>query len=83
MNEAVFDGRRYLRVELVATWYEVEVAWIEEACSWGVLARALRRERELWIAGDELDRLAQAVALHRHHAMELAAIAAWLGQPAP
>jgi hypothetical protein len=81
MNEVILAGERYLRVDLVAAWYEVEVAWIEQAQEWGLIARLRRHESALWIPVDELDHLARTVALHRHYALEIEAIAGWLNQP--
>ena len=64
-------GETFLTIELVAECYEVEVAWVREVYDLGVLGPGIPLEDTIAIQAAMLDRVASALRLCRHHAVEL------------
>ena len=68
-------GERYLRVEVVAQWYRVDVAFLEEAGELDLLEFETASGEQPLLAEHELDRLAQLLHWHWLTGLELEALA--------
>jgi len=68
-------GERYLRVEVVAQWYRVDVAFLEEAGELDLLEFETAAGERPLLAEHELDRLAQLLHWHWLTGLELEALA--------
>jgi len=68
-------GERYLRVEVVAQWYRVDVAFLEEAGELDLLEFETAAGERPLLAEHELDRLAQLLRWHWLTGLELEALA--------
>jgi hypothetical protein len=55
----LLHGERYLRLAVVAQWYDVEVAFLEEAVELELLEVERADDREVVVAEQALDRLAE------------------------
>ena len=68
-------GERYLRIEVVAQWYHVDVAFLEEAGELDLLEFEPDAEARPLLAEHELDRVAQLLRWHWLTGLDLAALA--------
>ncbi len=80
MNESGSDfvlvrGERYLRIEVVAQWYHVGVAFLEEVGDLDLLEFEPDAEARPLLAEHELDRLAALLRWHWLTGLDLAALA--------
>lgn len=69
------SGERYLRIEVVAQWYHVDVAFLEEAGELDLLEFEPDAEARPLLAEHELDRLAQLLRWHWLTGLDLEALA--------
>lgn len=74
-NHIVIEGEVYLRLEVIAEWYAVEVRWLEEVVEHGLVERRHQSDKTVAIAAVELDRLAQIVRLYFHQGVNLEGVA--------
>lgn len=68
------EGVRWVTVDAVARCYTVQVEWVREVVSTGLLGESLERSGTLAIPAEQLERLAKIVQLHFHLGVELPAI---------
>lgn len=74
----LLGGERFLRLEIVARWYHVDVAYLEEAIEFELLECDLEpagESREVALPEHELDRLAELLRLHWQTGLDLEALA--------
>ena len=68
-------GERFLRFEVVAQWYHVDVAFLEEAGALDLLEFEPGADERPLLAEHELDRLAQLLRWHWMTGLDLEALA--------
>ena len=68
-------GERCLRIEVVAQWYRVDVAFLEEAGALDLLDFESGADERPLLPEHELDRLAQLLRWHWSTGLDLAALA--------
>jgi hypothetical protein len=68
-------GERYLAIEVVAQWYRVDVAFLEEAGELELLELEPGADQRPLLAEHELDRLAQLLRWHWLTGLDLDALA--------
>lgn len=68
------EGELYLSLETLAEIYEVKTVWLQEVCDRRLIGRVVARDRCVWIAAVELDRVATIVRLHVGLGLELVEI---------
>jgi len=71
----ILHGERYLRLTLVAQWYDVELAFLQEAVELELLEVETGEDRDVVVAERGLDRLAQLLRWHWQTGLELEALA--------
>ncbi len=76
-------GETYVSIATVAECYEVELAWIEEVYTLGLLGPGERVERLLVVSVSMLDRVALILRLERQQGINLPGIARLLDGDAP
>jgi hypothetical protein len=76
MSEFVLlGGERYLRIEAVARWYRVDIAFLEEAVALELLESEQIEERERMVPERALDRLAELLRWRWQTDLDLEALA--------
>ncbi len=68
-------GERYLRLDVVARWYRVEVSFLEEAVALELLEWESTSERDVMLPEHALDRVAELLRWHWQTGLDLAALA--------
>jgi hypothetical protein len=68
----------FVTLESAAEFYRVEITWIHEVYSRGLLGPGERHGASIAVPASELDRLASVLRLHRHLGLDLDAVAALL-----
>jgi hypothetical protein len=71
----ILHGERYLRLTVVAQWYDVEIAFLEEAVALELLEVETAEDRDVVVAEQGLDRLAQLLRWHWQTGLGLEALA--------
>jgi MerR HTH family regulatory protein len=69
-----FEGVRWITVEAVAQCYTVQVEWVREVVSTGLLGESVERSGTLAITAAQLERVAKIVQLHFHLGVDLTGI---------
>jgi len=67
-------GELYVTLEAVASCYQVEVAWVEEAYELGLLGRGERVSGATAVEAAMLDRVGRILRLHRQQGVNLPGI---------
>lgn len=71
----MLGGERFLRLEVVARWYRIEISFIEEAVELGLLPAESTTDSDRVLAEHALDRLAQLLRWHWQTGLDLATLA--------
>jgi hypothetical protein len=75
----LLEGRTWITIEAISECYECEVAWVREACDYGLFGTARVHAGTLVLRVTVLDRVARVVRLSRYEGLGFEAIVALLG----
>jgi hypothetical protein len=75
----VIRGELHLTLAAVADTFEVEVRWVEEVYSLGLLGPGERAAGSIAVPAKVLDRVAEILRLSRYHGVPLEAVVVLLG----
>jgi hypothetical protein len=75
----LLEGQSWITIETISECYGCEVAWVREACDYGLFGTARVHSGTLVLRVTVLDRVARVVRLSRYEGLGFEAIALLLG----